>query len=58
MLAFIPLFVPFALRLVPLLVGAGAGALAVSAVKSDDRKDEKIRGLQERLDRLEQKDPK
>jgi hypothetical protein len=58
MLAFIPLFVPFVVRLVPLLVGAGAGALAVSAVNSSDRKEETIKELKARIDRLEQRDPK
>ena len=58
MLAFIPLIVPVFVRLIPLLVGAGIGALAVSAVNGSDRKDEKIRELKEQLDRLEKRDSK
>jgi|HubBroStandDraft_6_1064221.scaffolds.fasta_scaffold1587283_2 hypothetical protein len=58
MLAFLPLLVPVFVRLVPLLVGAGAGALAVSAVNSSDRKEETIKDLKARIDRLEQRDSK
>jgi hypothetical protein len=58
MIAFIPVLVPVFVRLFPLLLGAGAGALAVSAVKSDDSKERKIKELKERIERLEQKDTK
>ena len=58
MIAFIPLLVPVCVRLFPLLLGAGAGALAVSAVKSEDGKKQKIKELQERIDRLERRDAK
>jgi hypothetical protein len=58
MFAFIPIIVPVFVRFIPLLVGAGAGALAVLAVNGSGRKDEKIRELKERLDRLEQRNPK
>jgi hypothetical protein len=58
MVAFIPLLVPVCVRLFPLLLGAGAGALAVSAIKSDDGKKRKIKELKERIERLEQKETK
>lgn len=51
MLAFIPLIVP----LVPLLLGAGVGAAAVSACKSDGRKKAKIAALKARIEALERK---
>jgi hypothetical protein len=52
MLAFIPLLFP----LVPLVVGAGAGAVAVAAIKSDGgKKKAKIAALKARIEALERK---
>jgi len=51
MLAFIPLFIP----LVPLLLGAGAGAVAVAACKSGGKKKAKIAELKARIEALERK---
>jgi hypothetical protein len=58
MIAFIPLFVPVFARLLPVLVGAGAGALTVAAVKSGDGKKRKIKALKERIERLEKSETK
>jgi hypothetical protein len=58
MLAFIPLLIPVCARLLPVLVGAGAGALTVAAVKGGDGKKEQIEALKDRIARLEQRDPK
>ncbi len=58
MIAFIPVLVPVCVRLFPLLLGAGAGALAVSAIKTDDSKERKIKELKQEIERLEQKETK
>jgi hypothetical protein len=51
MLAFIPLLVP----LVPLLLGAGAGAATVAACKSPVNNMAKIAQLKARIEALERK---
>lgn len=53
MLAFIPLLFP----LVPVLLGAGAGAVTVAAFKSGDggKKKAKIAALKARIEALERK---
>jgi hypothetical protein len=51
MLAFIPVFFP----LVPVLLGAGAGATAVAACSSGDKKKAKIAKLKARIEALERK---
>ena len=51
MLAFIPLLVP----LVPLLLGAGAGAATVAACKSPGKNKAKIAQLKVRIEALERK---
>ena len=56
MLAFIPVFVPICARLFPLLLGAGAGALTVAAVKGGNGNRRKIKALKERVVRLEQRE--
>jgi hypothetical protein len=51
MLAFIPIFFP----LVPVLLGAGAGAATVAACSSADKKKAKIAKLKARIEALERK---
>jgi len=51
MLAFIPVFFP----LVPVLLGAGAGAATVAACTSTDKKKAKIAKLKARIEALERK---
>jgi hypothetical protein len=51
MLAFIPLLFP----LVPVLLGAGAGAATVAVCKADDKKGRKIAKLKARIEALERK---
>jgi hypothetical protein len=53
MLAFIPLLFP----LVPVLLGAGAGAVTVAAIKTGDggKKKAKIAALKARIEALERK---
>jgi hypothetical protein len=51
MLAFIPFIIP----LVPLVLGAGLGAAAVAASKSDGKKKAKIAALKARIEALERK---
>jgi len=51
MLAFIPVFFP----LVPVLIGAGAGAATVAACSSGDKKKAKIAKLKARIEALERK---
>ena len=51
MLAFIPVLFP----LIPVLLGAGAGAAVVAACKSDNGKKAKIAKLKARIEALERK---
>jgi hypothetical protein len=51
MFAFIPLLFP----LVPVLLGAGAGAATVAICKTDDKKKHKIEKLKARIEALERK---
>jgi len=51
MLAFIPLLFP----LVPVLIGAGAGAATVAVCANDDKKSRKIAKLKARIEALEKK---
>jgi hypothetical protein len=51
MLAFIPILLP----LVPVLLGAGAGAAMVAACSSTDKKKTKIAKLKARIEALERK---
>jgi precorrin-6B methylase 2 len=54
MIAFIPLIVP----LVPLIIGAGTGAVAVAACTSESGKRKaKIAKLKARIEALERKQP-
>jgi hypothetical protein len=51
MIAFIPVLFP----LVPVLLGAGAGAATVAACSTTDKKKAKIAKLKARIDALERK---
>jgi hypothetical protein len=51
MLAFIPLLFP----LVPVLLGAGAGAATVAVCQKDDKRKTKIAKLKARIEALERK---